>query len=100
MAAFRAQESDTLRNRAEDAEREVRRLEKEKCVDEARTKRRVSVHLLINSYLFFSTMQSFSHSFHRLLTYKQEQKRQKEGLQMLRRLPQCSLGTPLMPTRE
>ena len=52
MAAFRAQESDTLRNRAEDAEREVRRLEKEKCVDEARTKRRVSVHLLINSYLF------------------------------------------------
>ena len=109
MAAFGAQESDTLRNRAEDVEREVRRLEKEKCVNEARTKRRVSVHLLINktvnttiisAFFFFLAMQSFLHSFHRLLTYKQEQKRQKEGLQMLRRLLQCSLGTLLMPTRE
>ena len=44
--AFKTLESATLRNRAGDAEREVRRLEKEKVTDEAKTKRRVSVHLL------------------------------------------------------
>ena len=59
MAAFGAQELDTLKNRAEDAEREVRRLEKEKCVNEARTKRRVSVYLLINKPVYTTVISAF-----------------------------------------